>query len=229
MPAICLMMVLAAPGLQAQLPVEAAEAELAIPFGAASGQIATADDLLLFLNSERMDASFAIRRENIRNMSVNNNVLTVETVEAVNGSNALNFRLLSGDASRFSRWAQGIAPATMTSGPAAAATSASAAVAPKASSVEMTYQARHNHRIGSGCTGRLLITDDRISYDSVDNIDHSRQWQLKEIKELKRKNPYKVIIDPFVGDKYELELIGGGMSSQDFQKIGSMISDSRKP
>jgi hypothetical protein len=221
---------LAAPlALRAQAPVEAAEAELAIPFGAASGHIAVAEDLLLFLNSERSDASFAIRRENIRNMSVNNNVLTVETVEPVNGSNALNFRILSGDASRMARWGQAGPGASMATGPAAGAAGRMAETAVADSAMQQSYQARHDHRFGGGCTGRLMISDDRMSYDSVDEIGHSRQWQLKEIKEFKRKNPYKLVIDPFVGYKYDLELIGEGMSSRAFQDVTEGITLKRKP
>lgn len=226
-----LIIALAAPAaLQAQIPVDAAEAELAIPFGAASGQVAVAGDMLLFINAERADASFAIQRANIRNISVNNNVMTVETTEPVNGSSALNFRILNGDASNFARWGSNGAMASMATGPAAgAATRTTDSKAAVESLIEQSYQARHDHTFSGGCTGRLILSDNKVSYDSVDEIGHSRQWQLREVKEFKRKNPYKIVIEPFVGDKYDLELIGEGMSGRDFQDITEGITSQRKP
>jgi hypothetical protein len=212
----------------AQLPVQAAQAELSIPFGAASGQIATAADLLLFINSERVDASFAIPRKNIRNVSVSNDVITVETVEPVNGLKALSFRIVSGDANQISRWAQAEGAGTMTAGSARSSGSGRSAQA-AASDIEQSYQARHNHRITGGCTGRLIIRSNVISYDSVDEIGHSRQWQMQEIKEFKRRNPYKISIVPFVGQNYDLELVGEGMSGAEYQQVTESITTARKP
>ena len=231
---ICgLLALLVAPAIQAQLAVESAQAELAIPFGSAAGNITAAGDVLTFVPADSAAGAFAIRRANIRNVSVTQDVLTLETVEAINGSNTFNFRLLSGDVSRMAEWARGNALSTPMAAPgvapAAGGASSSRSTAGAGSGLELTYQAKHGHRFGSGCTGQVRVRGDRLSYDSTDNLDHSRQWQLKEIKEFKRKNPYKIVIDPFVGGKYDLDLIGGGMSSKDFQAVTGAISEARKP
>lgn len=226
--------------LQAQLPVAVAEAELAIPFGAVPGQLAATNDVFIFLGAERKDASFAIRRANIRNVSVEGDVLTIETVEAINGGTMFNFRVTDGEVSRMAEWARGNAPTSMPSGAASAALAASAtktapaagaekALKPKDEDPKFTYQAQQKQLLGSDSTGTLEIYEDQLRYDSLDNVDRSRQWQLQEIKEIKRKNPYKIVISPFVGSKETFDLVGGGMSSSDFQAIRTLISRQRKP
>src|SRR5690606_26194472 len=99
--------------LRAQVPVAVAGVELAIPFGSVPGQIAATNDVFIFIGDERKDASFAIRRGNIRNVSVAGDVLTIETVEAVNGGNNFNFKVTDGEASRMAEWARGNAPTSM--------------------------------------------------------------------------------------------------------------------
>ena len=231
-------LMLASPLLRAQVPVAVAEAELAIPFGAVAGQLAATNDVFIFIGDERKDASFAIRRANIRDVSVAGEVLTIETVEAVNGGTVFNFKITDGEISKMSEWARGNAPTSMPAGAASAALAASAtasgagavATAAKAGAEAplLSYDAQHKHTFGS-CTGKLDIFEDRMSYDSLDNVSDSEQWQLQGIKEMERKNPYKVVINPFVGSKQTLELVGGGMSSSDFQKIQRLISQQRRP
>ncbi len=229
------------PTLGAQVPVAVAGAELAIPFGAVAGQIAATNDVFIFIGDERKDASFAIRRGNIRNVSVTGDVLRIETVEAVNDGTVFNFKITDGEASKMAEWARGNAPTSMPAGAASAALAASAAPARgvvaavregqagKDEGPKFSYQAQQKRRMGSNSTGKLEIYEDQIRYDSLDNVDRSRQWQLQEIKEIKRKNPYSVEINPFVGSKESYDLIGGGMSSADFQEIRAMISKQRRP
>jgi hypothetical protein len=177
--------------LRAQVPVAVAGAELAIPFGAVPGQIAATNDVFIFIGDERKDASFAIRRGNIRNVSVAGDVLRIETVEAVNDGTMFNFKITDGEASKMAEWARGNAPTAMPAGAASAALAASAAPAagrgaPRAndSGPKFTYQAQQKRRMGSNSTGKLEIYEDQIRYDSLDNVDRSRQWQLQEIKEI---------------------------------------------
>jgi len=233
-------LLLAPLALRAQVPVAVAGAELAIPFGSVAGQLAATNDVFIFIGDERKDASFAIRRANIRNVSVAGDVLTIETVEAVNGGTMFNFKISGGEVSKMSEWARGNAPTAMPAGAASAALAASATATGGGAVMEtkglsatnqeplFSYDAQHKHTFGS-CTGKLDVFEDRMSYDSLDNVSDSEQWQLQGIKEMERKNPYKVVIKPFVGSKQTLELVGGGMSSSDFQEIQRLISKNRRP
>lgn len=234
-------LLLAPLALRAQVPVAVAGAELAIPFGAVTGQLAATNDVFIFIGQERKDASFAIRRANIRDVSVDGDILTIETVEAVSGGTVFNFKITDGEASKMAEWARGNAPASMPAGAATAALAASAtsvsggapttgarAAADEKREPLLSYDAQHKHTFGA-CTGKLDIFEDRMSYDSLDDVSHSEQWQLQGIKEIERKNPYKVVIKPFVGGKETLELVGGGMSSSDFQTIQRLISKQRRP
>jgi hypothetical protein len=89
-----------------------------------------------------------------------------------------------------------------------------------------SYQAEHDHLFGS-CSGRLIITQDQISYESVTNLDHSRQWAMKDIKELNRSSPYKIEIKPFTGDDYTFRLIGNGMSSEEYANLVKRVTAAR--
>lgn len=237
---IAILLPLAAPlALRAQDPVAVAGAELAIPFGAVAGQLAATNDFLIFIGDERKDAAFAIRRANIRKVSVAADVLTIETVQAINSGTVFNFKISNGEVSKMAEWARGNAPTSMPAGSASAALAASATATGAGAAMEkmapaadegplFSYNAQHKHTFGS-CTGKLDVFEDRMSYDSLDDVSHSEQWQLQGIKEIERKNPYKVVIKPFVGSKQTLELVSGGMSSSDFQTIQRLISKQRRP
>ncbi len=55
----------------------------------------------------------------------------------------------------------------------------------------------------------------------------SRRWQLKDIKEIKLKNPYEIEIDPFIGGKYTLRLDGKGMDNSEFKTIVDRVTAAR--
>jgi hypothetical protein len=82
----------------------------------------------------------------------------------------------------------------------------------------LVIRARHAHVFG-GCDGTLIITGDGITFESLGKATHSRQLQMADIKELKRENPYELTVRPFLGNEYDFQLIGTGLSSDQFQKI----------
>ncbi len=85
---------------------------------------------------------------------------------------------------------------------------------------------RHDHRIG-GCDGRLIVEMDRVSFESITNVNHSRQWGLKDIKELKRSNPYGIEVVPFSGETYNLGIQGRGMSNDEYKALVDRITAAR--
>jgi len=65
--------------VRAQITVQVQKADLAIPFGSASGKIVTVGDYLVFLDEDKPDKSFAIAKSEIENLTGENGVITVET------------------------------------------------------------------------------------------------------------------------------------------------------
>jgi hypothetical protein len=89
-----------------------------------------------------------------------------------------------------------------------------------------TLSAVHNHRIGS-CSGRLLLREDRIIYESVDNVGHSREWALSDVRKIEQKNPYELRVEPFRGGGYTFQLQAGGLETAEFQNLVDRIARAR--
>jgi hypothetical protein len=62
-----------------QSGVTAREAELSVPFGSASGTVVLVGDRLVFVDEERLDASFAIARDDIKAFEMDGELVTVTT------------------------------------------------------------------------------------------------------------------------------------------------------
>ena len=90
-----------------------------------------------------------------------------------------------------------------------------------------TYQVKHNHLPFGSCTGRLILTTDGLAYDSLDNINHSRQGELEDIKELERGYPYQLEIKPFAGRDYGFQLSGRGMDNREYKDLVERITKAR--
>jgi hypothetical protein len=90
----------------------------------------------------------------------------------------------------------------------------------------MSFQVKHDHFIGSD-TGRLMVTPTQVVYESVTDVNNSRQWSLSDIKEVHRDGPYKLKIVPFSGDDYSFQLMGQGMTSGQYQMLVERITGAR--
>lgn len=71
------------------------------------------------------------------------------------------------------------------------------------------------------------MTQDRIVFESIDDIGDSRNWLPKDIKELKLDNPYKLTIDPFSGSKYTFEFQGQGMDPEVYRSLVDRVTTAR--
>lgn len=212
--------------LPAQTAIQVQEARLAIPFGAASGKVVRVGDFLVFIDDERPEWSFAISRGEVENVATEGDTLTVKTMKPLRDRTgertSFAFQLIGGAdmATGLAQWAR----MTATAAPADTVRPVSNGAA-----ATLNYQARHKHGLPfrGSCQGRLIVSEDRISYESVDQIEHSRQWELRDIKEFKLDNPYEIHIDLFVGDDYDFELAGKGINSTEYKTIVDRITQAR--
>lgn len=203
--------------LWAQPALQIQKAELSLPFGSVHGKLLTVGEYLVFIDDEQPDASFSVARRDVKKMALQDGVLTLELGAPVrdrSGSRSqLSLRMAT--ASALDLWYQ------------AKGAPAGAETPPTAAGAQLSYEASHNHRFRGECTGKLMITEDRVIYESVGNAGHSRQWRISDIKEMKQKNPYEIELEPFVGDQYTLKLVGQGMDSADFQKLSDRVIKAR--
>lgn len=210
----------------AQAPVTAGGAELSVPFGSADGQVVVVADYLLFVNADRPESSFALERSNVVSASIQNENVVLQTRERVGDLSQFIFHLDDPmQVGMVVGWAGGATQ--VGAGAGASQTGAGSNTNPGAIIGE--YQARHDHLFRGGCEGKLVITGTQVSFESVTDIDHSRRWDIEDMKEVKRDNPYKLELKPFTGDDYSFELLGGeGMSSAQFKALTDVVTESRR-
>lgn len=199
-----------------EVSMEVHQAELAIPFAAEDGYLITAGDQLLFINSERTDESFALKRESIREFHTDNGVVGVVVDQPLRNQKRFNFRLTDPAAvETLASWKQ---ESEAVVGPPARLTEAATAG---------SYRAQHNHFVTGSCEGHLIITDELVSYESLSRAEHSRQWKLGEIQEISRKNPYRVSINPFSGSEYDFRLLQDRMPNDQYKQLSASIAEAR--
>lgn len=68
---------------------------------------------------------------------------------------------------------------------------------------------------------------DRVAFESIDDINDSRQWMLEDIKEVKQNGIYKLQVEPFTGDTFNFELVGKGMDIGEFRRLVDRIAQAR--
>jgi hypothetical protein len=203
----------------AQSTRQAYAVEMSLPFGVATGKLVPNSEYLIFIDDQQPEASFVISRSNIQSIDEQGTNLTIQVHQAVRDRSGertrLNFRTqTSGAGAALNAWSRMAGPAS--SVPSTADRRAAG----------MSYQAEHSHRFGE-CNGRLMITDDRIIYESVTNLDHSRQWAMKDVRELERSNPYRVEIKPFTGSDYTFRLLGSGMDNDEYSTLVKRVTAAR--
>lgn len=214
-------MVLTVSAALAQTELQVLPAQLAVAFGGISGKVILYTDAAIFVDDVLPSYSFAIRRANIKSLetTTTNNTVIVHTLKPVKDRegerNRLALRLADDSAAlAFQKWHEADAAATPKD-------------APPLSQVDMQYDARHKRRFYGSNRGRLIVTAEKMIYESIEDIGRSRQWRYNEIKQLKRDNPYNLRIEPFTGDRYEFELLGKPLDNADFQKLVARITSAR--
>jgi hypothetical protein len=210
--------------LGAQTKVEVKKAELSVPFGTVNGTTVLVGDYLVFIDEQQVQSSFAIARSEIQKITSEGRGVNIETRQPIRDRSGersqFTVRLSEGDLATLMNWSRMTPTPTTT-------TVAAASVPAVRSAEQMSYPAEFTQFIGRNSRGRLMVTADMVAYESIDNVQSSRRWQFKDIKEIKLKNPYEIEIEPFVGDRYNLKLEGKGMDTGDFKTIVDRITAAR--
>ena len=210
--------------LSAQTKVEVRKAELAVPFGTVNGTAVLVGDYLVFIDEQQVQSSFAIARSEIQKITSEGRGVNIETRHPIRDRsgerNQFTVRLSEGDLAALMNWSRTIATPTTTTVP-------TNTVASVRNAEHMSFPAEFTQLLGRNSRGRLMVTTEMVAYESIDDVQSSRRWQFKDIKEIKLKNPYEIEIAPFVGDKYNLKLEGKGMDAGDFKTIVDRITAAR--
>jgi hypothetical protein len=211
--------------LGAQTKVEVKKAELSVPFGTVNGTAVLVGDYLVFIDEQQVQSSFAIARSEIQKITSEGREVNIETRQPIRDRSGersqFTVRLSEGDLATLMNWSR------MTPTPTTRTVAAASVPAAVRSAEQMSYPAEFTQFLGRNSRGRLMVTADMVVYESIDNVQSSRRWQFKDIKEIKLKNPYEIEIEPFVGDRYNLKLEGKGMDTGDFKTIVDRITAAR--
>jgi hypothetical protein len=206
-----------APQNQADRPAQ--QVKLAVPFGVVNGQLVISGQNLMFVDGENPSGSFVVPRNDVRNVNTQADQLTFDLSRPVQDSGGQTSRLVfrldnPSGAQQFVQWFR-----QTTAGEANR-------TAENPQQESMSFQVKHDHFIGSD-RGRLMITPTQIVYESVSNVNDSRQWNMSDIKEVHRDGPYKIKITPFTGDDYSFEMLGQGMTSDQYQTLVERVTNAR--
>ncbi|HEX4945357.1 MAG TPA: hypothetical protein VFZ34_01675, partial [Blastocatellia bacterium] len=105
---LILLLFMLALGASAQTPVKVQKAELSIPFGVVKGRLIAVGQTLVFVDEETPDASFAIEKASIRNLTEQDGVITIDTSSPIKDRSGertrLALRLIEGNGAMLAAW-----------------------------------------------------------------------------------------------------------------------------
>lgn len=221
-----------APGANRAIAVEHA-----VPFGTVTGKILLLGNSLVFYDDQQPESSFVVPRGAIESLTAEGPMITLQSRELVKSRSGdvrrLSFRVPpGGDPAPVTGWftatvATTGAPAGSSGMPGPAAATGAAMSSPaKPGDAANSYQVIHDKRIGSS-TGRLLVSEEMLSYESISDVKASRRWEYRSIKEIRHPNPYELEVKPFEGDAYKFKLEGSGMDPAAYKKLVDRVTAAR--
>lgn len=202
---------------RAQSPVHEMRVQLAAGFNTVDGRLITAGDTMIFLDEAQPQSSFFATRAQIDQITAaEGDHVVVQLKQAIRDRNGeqkrVDFRISAEDRDALRAWL----------GRGSAAGGGTLA----RSDEFPTYAAQRNKMIGND-DGRLVVKSDRLAFEA-NNPSASREWLFSDIRSFRYKGPYRIEIQPFSGDKYDLKLLGGGgMSRDDYKRIADSIARAR--
>ncbi len=203
-----------------QLPVREMHVQLAAGFNTVEGRLITAGNSIVFLDDSQPQASFFATRSQIEQVSAGQGqALIIQFREPIRDREGermrVEFRVSPQDSDTLRAWFSQTGSAGV-----------EGRKVEEQSGAFPTYSARRDKFIG-GDNGRLVVKSDRLAFEA-NSAEASREWLFSDIREIKQKGPYRLEIQPFTGDKYSLELLGGGgMAREDFKRLADSIARAR--
>ncbi len=212
--------------LVAQTNVDVRKATLSVPFGEVKGKILVVENFLIFVDEEKLDDSFAIDRRMVANVERMDRQVIIETKEPIRDRSGertrLAFRLNDKETAAIMTWFE--------RGPTVndfANTATGGRSAAENRRAVLIYDAKHKHSLYGSCQGKLVVKENMISYESLNDRGHSRQYPFSDIKKLKRNGPYQMEVQTFNRGSYNFELQGNGMDIADFKTLEESIATAR--
>ena len=201
----------------AQAPVLVREVDWETSYGIYSGRLVMVTDQMVFVEQGDPRESFAIARSEIRFYRTEGRRFIVETLRP------LHTRIGTQSIYQFTIRSETVEPLMLWAGarqPAAAALAST-------QQAQWTYVARHKHGLGN-CTGNLLLGGGRLTYEALDDREHTRQWLFKDIYRTRRRSPYRLEVETRSGEKYNFELQGKGMDIGVYRQLQNWLRLARR-
>jgi hypothetical protein len=204
--------------LVGQTAVQQFKAEVPDAFGSVPGRVVLAGDQFVFTSDTKPEASFHAARPDIQSVTAQGDVITLQLKTPIKDA--------SGERSRLTVRASD--PTAMSAintwfnlVPVSGVEASS-----KPAAESRIFEAHHKKTFG-GSRGRLLVTADGLAYESIDDVQDSRRWLFRDIKEVKLKSPYEFEVKPFNGDDYTFGIDGQGMGTAEYRDLVDRITQAR--
>lgn len=201
----------------AQAPVLVREADWETSYGTYSGRLVMVTDQMVFVEQGDPRESFAIARGEIRSCRTDGPRFIVETLRP------LRTRIGTQSIYQFTIRNEAVEPILLWAGARQPVATALAS----AQQAQWTYVAKHRHGLGN-CTGNLLLGGGRLTYEALDDREHTRQWLFRDIYRTRRRSPYWLEVETRNGEKYNFELQGKGMDIGVYRQLQNWIRLARR-
>jgi hypothetical protein len=216
------------------------DAQLTGTSGITDGKLVVVGDQMVFVDDERPQLSFAVGKNDVRRLTFEQGALTVDLGRPFTDrwGSRTNLVLRTAEPQHVQTivsWAEvplvgtiSVQPAPRTDIVADIRSSGRQIVwTDRYAGQTLMFDARHDHASGN-CTGKLVVRDDGMAFESVGEADHSRSWKYAQIEELERnRSENKIIIDPYSSDDDYTLKFTGQMDEAVFQVLTDRIVANR--
>jgi hypothetical protein len=228
---------------------QAQPVEVSIPFGMVNGKLVTSGDDLIFIDDQQAENSFVVRRSDIQNAKYEGSTVKLKLSKPVRDSSGersdLNFRFQNpAAASMITSWL-GAGASSGASAQAAAQPTGSdkkpsssqsrqnedqsqvATVTTSAPGTEV-FDVKRDRRFWRSDTGRLFITPSEVIFQSLSNPGASRRWSMAAIREVTRRNPFELRVQPHSGNAFNFKILSGnGLATSDYVALVDNVNKAR--
>lgn len=77
-------------------------------------------------------------------------------------------------------------------------------------------------------TGKLILGDTELAFESLTDARHSRRWKYADIRELSKKKS-EFTVRPFKGDRYDFQFKDKKLRDRIYNMISDRIIAARRP
>lgn len=87
----------------------------------------------------------------------------------------------------------------------------------------MTWDVRNGDQ-----QGKLMLSDATLSFESLTDAKHSRNWKLTEVREISKKGRKDMRVRPMKGSTYDFQLKDGKLRDEIYGAVSARVIAARQ-